>query len=56
MRPNTKNQGANDERTAHIAKVRRMIRTGKGTLHTLLAWLLARAKRYNQKPRGLGRK
>ena len=50
--------GANKERTAILAKVRRMHRNelrGDPALEDLIAWLLQRNERYNKRKGGLGK-
>jgi len=49
--------GANAERTAIIAKVRRELKKcdGLGIPANLIDWLLARDTRYNKRPGGLGK-
>lgn len=57
-------EGARYERAATRARLRRMIKQYEGkyrwpaamALQTELAWQLARQKRYDAKPGGLGRK
>ena len=44
--------GANKERTATIAKVRRLLKTG-GSLKDLIPWLLTRNERYSKRKGGL---
>lgn len=63
-RPKTPNQGANDERTAILAHLRRLLRRAERTtdsprmilLAELIGWLQHRNERYNARTRGLGRK
>lgn len=64
-KPNTRNQGANDERTAVLAHVRRFYNRkfknggAESVLDewaALINWLLKRDDRYNRQPGGLGRK
>jgi hypothetical protein len=55
-KPKTYHQGANDERTAVLAKVRRLIRDGWSecsVLDHLEEWLLQRNERYKAKAGGL---
>ena len=58
----TPNDGANVERSATLAYVRRLKRrmtfnwTAELALETIENWLKERAARYNAKPFGLGRK
>lgn len=52
----TYHAGANDERTAILAKVRRMQKSataGQLALKTLESWLLLRNERYKKNPGGL---
>lgn len=50
----TYHEGANDERTATLAKVRRMRKISDNTaLELLEAWLLSRDLRYKNEPGGL---
>ena len=61
MKPNTRNQGANDERTATLAHFRRLKRqaTNEGRRdwidQRLIRWALRRNERYNRKAGGLGK-
>ena len=64
-KPFTRNQGANDERTAVLAHVRRernrKFKNGAAESELddwdhLIAWLLKRDERYNPKRGGLGRR
>lgn len=60
-KPNTRNQGANDERTAILAKVRREVVLASKSCETmprwrrLLLWLEQRAERCRKRAGGLGR-
>ncbi len=59
MKTKTYNQGANDERSAIIAKVRRSLRQVAYGVQldgrTFLEWLLNRNERYNKRKGGLGK-
>lgn len=53
-RKKTYHEGANDERTAILAKLRRMIRDGSILpIRDLEDWLLKRNERYKKNPGGL---
>lgn len=60
MKPKTYNQGANDERTAVIASLRRDFLKYRGAVSDYIdwkiKWLLQRNERYNAKAGGLGKK
>lgn len=50
----TYHEGANDERTAVLAKIRRMIREGTIVpIRDLETWILQRNERYKKNPGGL---
>jgi hypothetical protein len=56
MRTKTYHQGANDERTAILAKIRRMrgFQRGKWLVRrSLINWLLQRNERYKKRKGGL---
>lgn len=60
MKPKTYNEGANDERTVWMRKVRMLVKRDSGyvqpSIMELLAWGKKRAERCNKKPGGIGRK
>ena len=56
--PKTYHEGANDERTAILAKVRRLSKSENSVeslnvLDVLVEWLLSRNERYKKNPGGL---
>lgn len=62
-RPQTLNQGACDERTVWMAKVRRTRRSisdnfpeAQAIVDKLIAWGKSRCERFNAKPKGIGKK